>query len=167
MLNPNPQEPTTTDLTETSRLFESIQTKLQECLMHLNQIESDERHEKAAGQVYYKILNVIQQHNDKKYQPILSIDQFNALFPNNTMTNTSFLDITQESNMLTAILLKLHDNNQDRSMTLANLTQFSQDFAKQHGYSEQEAIQTIYKLVGLDLVNIDRSQKESVVRLLL
>ncbi|KAG2209060.1 hypothetical protein INT46_011458 [Mucor plumbeus] len=167
LLNPNPQEPTTTDLTEISRLFESIQMKLQECLTYLNQIESDERHEKTVGQVYHKILNVIQQHNDKKYQPISNIDQFNALFPNNTMTNTSFFDITQESNMLTAILLKLHDNNEDKSMTLANLTQFSQDFAKQYGYSEQEAIQTIYKLVGLDLVNIDRSQKESIVRLLL
>ncbi|KAI8642620.1 hypothetical protein BD408DRAFT_482644 [Parasitella parasitica] len=164
LLHSSLQEETTTDLNDLSRLFASIQKEIQTQLAHLKQVESNERHEQAAGLVYLKVLDFIQHHNEKKHHVIPNFDQFRTIFPNCRLTDTGFLEINKESRVLTWILSKLNGNG--RSMLWTDLTRFVQELAEKQNYPEQEAIQCIHKLVGLGLAVIDRSQNESVVRLL-
>ncbi|KAL7335743.1 hypothetical protein PS15p_201170 [Mucor circinelloides] len=113
--------------------------------------------------VYYKILNFVQHNGENTALATSHLDRFRAIFPNAVPTFTGFFQTNQESNVIASILLEL-DNN-DKSMAMADLTRFVQDLAKEQGYSEQEAIQCIYTLVGVGLVIIDRSQTESIVRI--
>ncbi|KAG1087113.1 hypothetical protein G6F42_020731 [Rhizopus arrhizus] len=115
------------------------------------------------SRVYYKILNFVQHNGENTAQATSHLDRFRAIFPNAVPTFTGFFQTNQESNVIASILLEL-DNN-DKSMAMADLTRFVQDLAKEQGYSEQEAIQCIYTLVGVGLVIIDRSQTESIVRI--
>lgn len=56
--------------------------------------------------------------------------------------------------------------NQEEEMTLENLTNFVQAYANEINYSEQEAVKSIFKLVGQDLVAIDRTRNDySTVKL--
>lgn len=93
----------------------------------------------------------------------MNLDQ---LFPENSdiPQDTSFFKISNEVNICTSILMKLYDQKEE--MTLESLTTFVQDYAKELNFSEKEAVKSIFKLVGQDLVLIDRTRNDySTVKL--
>jgi hypothetical protein len=56
--------------------------------------------------------------------------------------------------------------NQKEEMTLESLTIFAQDYAKKIGFEEKDAVKSIFKLVGQDLITIDRTRNDySTVKL--
>ncbi|KAI7899213.1 uncharacterized protein BX663DRAFT_215482 [Cokeromyces recurvatus] len=125
--------------------------------------ETKEKQEQSARDVYKKLLDFIIQHNNDDSRPtVVNLEIFNELFPDNKEINTNFFKVNEEANVLTTILLQLYSNN---NMTLMDLTEFIQNYAKQHHFSEEEAVQSIYKLVGLDLLVIDRTQNDSICTL--
>lgn len=88
------------------------------------------------------------------------------MFPDNSdiPKNSRFFKISNEIKVSASILMKLY--NQEEEMTLENLTNFVQAYANEINYSEQEAVKSIFKLVGQDLVAIDRTRNDySTVKL--
>ncbi|KAI9481712.1 MAG: hypothetical protein EXX96DRAFT_567754 [Benjaminiella poitrasii] len=154
--------PSSTENENIMRLLESIQNEIEPYLNQLKEIGIKERQEQAARNAYQKILSFIKYHDTTENSAPLNLERFNELFPANTETDTSFFKVNEEANVLTTILLQLLAC---QNMPLADLTLFIQDYAKQHNLSEGEAVQSIYKLVGLDLIAIDRTQNDSICSL--
>lgn len=50
-------------------------------------------------------------------------------------------------------------------MTLQNLAAYMEDFAKEHGLTKEPTNTAIYSLVAANLVVIDRTHKDSLVKL--
>lgn len=72
------------------------------------------------------------------------------------------MPLSKESVKLTAILLKLYTEG---DMTLQNLAAYMEDFAKEHGLTKEPTNTAIYSLVAANLVVIDRTHKDSLVKL--
>lgn len=72
------------------------------------------------------------------------------------------LELSKDASIVTPILLKLFEEGQ---VKLSTLTSYVEDLAKKNGFTERQSIQCIYKLVAADLLVIDRSHKDSLVKL--
>lgn len=92
----------------------------------------------------------------------MDFEKLNEVFPHITSTTVSQLLLSDTSSTITAILLKLYD---EEDMTLQNLVTYVEDFSKEHGVSNESTHTVIYSLVAADLVVIDRTHKDSLVRL--
>ncbi|KAI8369904.1 hypothetical protein EDC96DRAFT_503797 [Choanephora cucurbitarum] len=86
---------------------------------------------------------------------------YHRLFP---QSNPTAIQYTQEQQVKARILLKLMD---DGDIPLTDLTRFIESFAMEHGYDPKEASRSIHKLVGHQLVMIEHTETDSIVRLLL
>lgn len=101
----------------------------------------------------------------------VNMEEFNALFEHNKHENVPDFNIPKETLLSTAILLKLFDQQQSEGgdLPLASLDAYVQQIAKQHHISEEEeedkSSQAIYTLSASGLVSIDRSHKDSLVKL--
>ncbi|CAO3649186.1 unnamed protein product [Mucor fragilis] len=155
LLHSEPQGTASPNLRNVPQLSRSLYEELQPLV---STIESSASKTDIFPHVYYQALDAVQRGAENSPHP----DQFRAIFPNSTPTATSIFQANQESKVIASILLEL--DKQNDSMALADLTRFVQDLAKGQGYSEQEAIQCIYTLVGVGLVIIDRSQNDSIVK---
>ncbi|GAN10336.1 hypothetical protein MAM1_0344d09874 [Mucor ambiguus] len=160
LLNSDYPEAASSNLQNLPQLSRSLHEELQSLV---STIESSASRAATFPHVYYRALNSVQQTGENQDQATPHPDQFRALFPNGAPDIASLFQANHESKVISSILLEL--DKQNDSMALADLTRFVQNLAKGQGYSEQEAIQCIYTLVGVGLVIIDRSQNDSIVKI--
>lgn len=88
------------------------------------------------------------------------MDLFKRVFPTSQVDTVN--SFSEESFILAALLLKI---TKEPGILLSDLTTFINEYITQHNYSKQLGVQSIYKLVGFELVIIDRTSKESIVQL--
>lgn len=151
------------NIKELISLFKSIQTELKEILEGLSVFQSTETYVNTTRSIYKGILTYIQKVIESENTTnTIDLEQFNSLIQHNTHTTIPTLEVSKEAIIITPILLKLFNEKQ---VKLSALTTFVEELAKKHNLTERQAIQSIYKLVAADLVVIDRTHKDSLVKL--
>ncbi|CAO3619508.1 unnamed protein product [Mucor hiemalis] len=148
------------NIKELKSMFESIERELKEILERIKEVELTKKHMNINKSTYVRLLTYIE--NKQPHNNGVDFDGFNKIFPHNQHTTVPKLELSKDAIIMTPILLKLYEEGQ---VKLSTLTSFVEDLAKKHEFTERQSIQCIYKLVAADLLIIDRTHKDSLVKL--
>ncbi|GAA5797909.1 hypothetical protein HPULCUR_003305 [Helicostylum pulchrum] len=145
--------------------FKAIETELKGILKKIEAVKENEEKTERAKDVYYQILSFVNDrvmYPDQVHENNVDFEKFNELFPHNSNTTVPQLPSIKSALELTCILLKLHNEG---DIPLPDLTAYIESLVKKHGLSKTVPNTTIYKLAAANLVSIDRSHKDSLVKL--
>lgn len=101
-------------------------------------------------------------YRDQVQENNIDFEKFNELFPHNNNTTVPQLPFIKSALEVTCILLKLHNEG---DISLPDLTAYIESLVQEHGLPKNVPNTTIYKLAAANLVSIDRSHKDSLVKL--
>lgn len=101
-------------------------------------------------------------HPDQPYGNDIDFEKFNEAFPHHPKTTVPEVPLAREALEMTCILLKLYT---DGDMPLFDLTNYIENLTKDRGVSMSQINMAIYKLSANNLVFIDRSHKDTLVKL--